>query len=57
MVHGTRDAVLLLPRATASRDHLQSLGYAVQWHEYAMEHSLCQEEIQDIEDWLLRVLA
>jgi phospholipase/carboxylesterase len=48
---------VLLPRATASRDHLQSLGYAVQWHEYAMEHSLCQEEIQDIEDWLLRVLA
>jgi phospholipase/carboxylesterase len=47
----------LLPRATASRDHLQSLGYAVQWHEYAMEHSLCQEEIQDIEDWLRRVLA
>ena len=49
--------VVLLQRATASRDHLQSLGYAVQWHEYAMEHSLCQEEIQDIEDWLLRVLA
>ena len=57
MVHGTRDAVVMLPRATASRDHLQSLGYAVQWHEYAMEHSLCQEEIQDIKDWLLRVLA
>ena len=57
MAHGTRDPVVLLPRATASRDHLQSLGYEVQWHEYAMEHSLCQEEIQDIEDWLLRVLA
>ena len=57
MAHGTRDPVVLLPRATASRDHLQSLGYAVQWHEYAMEHSLCQEEIQDIEDWLRRVLA
>ena len=57
MAHGTRDPVVLLQRATASRDHLQSLGYAVQWHEYAMEHSLCQEEIQDIEDWLLRVLA
>ena len=57
MAHGTRDPVVLLPRATASRDHLQSLGYEVQWHEYAMEHSLCQEEIQDIEDWLRRVLA
>ena len=57
MAHGTRDPVVLLPRATASRDHLQWLGYSVQWHEYAMEHSLCQEEIQDIEDWLRRVLA
>jgi len=57
MAHGTHDPVVLLPRATASRDHLQSLGYSVQWHEYAMEHSLCQEEIQDIEDWLRRVLA
>lgn len=57
MAHGTRDPVVLLPRATASRDHLQSLGYEVQWHEYAMEHSLCQEEIQDIEDWLRLVLA
>ena len=57
MAHGTRDPVVLLQRATASREHLQSLGYEVQWHEYAMEHSLCQEEIQDIEDWLRRVLA
>lgn len=57
MAHGTRDPVVLLPRATASREHLQSLGYEVQWHEYAMEHSLCQEEIQDIEDWLRLVLA
>jgi phospholipase/carboxylesterase len=57
MAHGTRDPVVLLQRATASREHLQSLGYEVQWHEYAMEHSLCQEEIQDIEDWLRLVLA
>jgi phospholipase/carboxylesterase len=57
MVYDTRDAVVLLPRATASRDHFQLLGYAVQWHEYAMEHPLCQEEIQDIKDCLLRVLA
>jgi phospholipase/carboxylesterase len=57
MAHGTRDPVVLLPRATASRDHLLSLGYKVQWHDYAMEHSLCQEEISDMQDWLLKVLA
>ena len=57
MAHGTRDPVVLLPRATASRDHLQSLGYEVQWYEYAMEHSVCQEEIADMQDWLQKVLA
>jgi phospholipase/carboxylesterase len=57
MAHGTRDPVVLLPRATASRDHLQSLGYTVEWHDYAMEHSVCQEEIADMQDWLQKVLA
>jgi phospholipase/carboxylesterase len=57
MAHGTRDPVVLLPRATASRDHLQSLGYTVEWHDYAMEHSVCQGEIADMQDWLQKVLA
>ena len=57
MAHGTRDPVVVLPRATASRDYLQSLGYAVEWHDYAMEHSVCQEEIADMQDWLQKVLA
>jgi phospholipase/carboxylesterase len=57
MAHGTRDPVVVLPRATASRDYLQSLGYPVQWHEYAMEHSVCQEEIADMQAWLQKVLA
>ena len=57
MAHGTRDPVVVLPRATASRDYLQLLGYPVQWHEYAMEHSVCQEEIADMQAWLQKVLA
>ena len=57
MAHGTRDPVVILPRATASREHLESLGYSVDWHDYEMEHSVCQEEIADMEQWLQRVLA
>ncbi|MES2977042.1 MAG: dienelactone hydrolase family protein [Pseudomonadota bacterium] len=57
LAHGTRDGVVALPRATASRDLLQSLGYAVEWHEYPMEHSVCPEEIRDLERWLQGVLA
>ena len=57
MAHGVRDGVVSLPRALASRDALVALGYPVEWHEYAMEHSVCPQEVSDLEQWLLRVLA
>ena len=57
MAHGTRDAVVALPRATASRDALAAIGYAVEWREYAMEHSVCPQEVLDLEAFLKRVLA
>jgi phospholipase/carboxylesterase len=56
MAHGTQDTVVPFSRATASRDTLQLLGYAVEWHEYPMPHSVCAPEIADLNRWLLRVL-
>ena len=46
-----------LARGTASRDALQALGYQIEWHDYAMPHSVCAEEITDLNRWLLKVLA
>jgi phospholipase/carboxylesterase len=57
MGHGSRDGVIMLSRAEASRDALKNMGYAVEWHEYPMEHSVCPQEISDMQSWLLRVLA
>ncbi|HYP84006.1 alpha/beta hydrolase [Variovorax sp.] len=57
MAHGTGDPVVPLARASASRDALVALGYAVQWHEYPMAHSVCMEEVADLNAFLLRVLA
>jgi phospholipase/carboxylesterase len=57
LAHGREDSVVPLPRATASRDFLRTLSYDVQWHDYAMDHSLCAEEIEDMRAWLCRVLA
>jgi phospholipase/carboxylesterase len=54
--HGRIDPVIPLARAADSRDALQALGYAVEWHEYAMPHSVCAEEIGDLNRWLLKVL-
>lgn len=57
LAHGTHDGVVILPRATASRDALTAMGYQVDWREYRMEHSVCPEEVADLEEWLQRVLA
>ena len=57
MAHGRMDPVIPIARAIDSRDALQSLGYPVEWHEYAMPHSVCPEEIADIASVLQQVLA
>jgi phospholipase/carboxylesterase len=55
--HGRSDGVIPLARATATRDLLQSLNQPVQWHDYPMEHSVCIEEVQALNRWLLQVLS
>lgn len=57
MAHGRADPMIPLARATASRDALRTLGYAVDWHEYPMAHAVCPQEIGDLNRWLQRVLA
>ena len=50
-------AVVSQALGTTSRDTLQALGYAVEWHSYPMPHSVCAEEIRDLGDWLSRRFA
>ncbi|WP_317202932.1 alpha/beta hydrolase [Janthinobacterium sp.] len=57
MAHGSADPVVPLARASESREALRTLGYQIEWRDYPMQHSLCQEEIDDIGAWLRRVLA
>ena len=57
LAHGTQDPVVPLARGTASRDALKAAGYAVEWHEYPMPHSVSPEEIRDIAAFMKRVLA
>ena len=53
LAHGTQDPVIPIARARASRNALVAMGHAVAWHEYPMPHSVCAEEIADLERWLL----
>lgn len=52
MCHGTYDPVVPAAMGAASRDALQSLGHAVDWRMYPMEHSVALEEIADMSAWL-----
>ena len=55
--HGTSDNVIPIARAIQSRDALIALGHKVEWHAYPMPHSVCPQEIADMNRWLLEVLA
>ncbi|MBL8324801.1 MAG: carboxylesterase [Rubrivivax sp.] len=57
LAHGTRDPLVGLVRGHASRDAVAALGNPVQWHDYPMEHSVCMEELRDVQTFLQRVLA
>lgn len=57
LAHGNADSVVPFERAVAARTTLQELGYPLEWHEYRMAHSVCPQEIGDVNRWLLRVLA
>ncbi|MDQ2780838.1 MAG: alpha/beta hydrolase [Pseudomonadota bacterium] len=57
LAHGRNDGVVPLARGTAGRDLLLSLQQPVQWHDYPMEHAVCAEEVQALQQWLCRVLA
>jgi len=56
MAHGRDDTVIPIDRAQASRDLLVGLGCRVQWHEYAIPHSVSEEEIRDLARFLSEAL-
>jgi len=57
MAHGRNDPIVPLALGKASREILLQQGYQLDWHEYAMQHSVCQEEVGDIEAWLTAVIS
>ena len=48
----TEDDVVSIDLGLRAREFLVQGGYPCQWYEYAMPHSVCLEEIQEIGDWL-----
>jgi phospholipase/carboxylesterase len=57
MAHGTQDPVLPYAMGANSKQLLLEAGYSVEWHDYAMQHSVCLEEVQHIGAWITRILG
>ncbi|MBC3766480.1 alpha/beta hydrolase [Neptunicella marina] len=57
MCHGSMDDVVPLEYGRKAYQTLSESGYQVKWQEYAMGHSLCQQQIAFIRNWLLEVLS
>ena len=57
MCHGRMDPVVPIAMGTEARDVLTAQGYAVEWHEYPMEHEVCASELQETAKWLRGVLT
>lgn len=55
LAHGTQDTILPYTLGLQTQDVLQRNKYLVQWHSYSMGHSVCNEEIGDIANWLQRI--
>lgn len=52
LAHGTQDTIVPFKLGEMTREHLEKAGYKVSWHDYPMPHSVCNEEIRDISQWL-----
>jgi len=52
MGHGTQDPMVPLAAGESSAQHLQRLGFKVDFHRYPMPHSVCAEEVRDLGHWL-----
>ncbi len=53
----SNDPVVPLFMGQAVQQQLQSWGVPVTWHDYPMEHEVCQQQIADIGHWLSKQLS
>lgn len=56
IAHGEYDDVLPQQLGEITRNNLRMLQYSVEWHSYPMGHEVCHKEIQDISQWLTKII-
>ncbi len=56
LAHGTEDPIVPYALGKTTYVTLKQAGYSIDWHSYAMAHSVCEAEINDLSKWL-RILS
>jgi phospholipase/carboxylesterase len=57
LCHGRADPVVPIAMGLEARAELKAHGYAPEWRDYPMPHSVCMEEIAEVARWLQQRLA
>lgn len=57
MAHGLQDDIVNYKYGIESRRLLKKCQLPIDWHDYAMGHSVCIEEMVDIKNYLIKLLA
>ena len=57
MAHGQSDTLVPYSLGEKSYRMLHKIGLNISWHTYPMAHSVCNDEIDDIGEWLADVLG
>lgn len=55
--HGTHDPMVPVSLGEAARDKLDGMGYPTEFRTYPMDHSVCLEEIRDLDEFIARCLG
>lgn len=55
--HGNFDPIVAETLGRAAFDRLQAQGYTANYRQYPMAHALCPQQVNDIGQWLARLLA
>ena len=57
MAHGLYDTVIPIFAGKNSGQCLKAAGFNLEWHEYPMEHSVCNEEVEQITKWFKTIVT
>jgi phospholipase/carboxylesterase len=57
MGHGILDSIVAIESGKSVFNKLNDFQYNIEWYEYVMEHSVCNEEINHISSYINQIFC